>query len=136
MEEKDYLDLIEIVKGYMREYDLSDLVEDSNFLEPFLLAEGVFKLPPPHKHLILLLEAFQFHLKWTDRETIEDNLKYLQENVEKGPENVFIEYPDRADGRRLFLRERQSLGPLRKELQELIVALRGEDSEPLPETER
>jgi hypothetical protein len=136
MEEKDYLDLIEIVKGYMRQYDLSDLAEDSNFVEPTLLDEGVYKLPPPQKHLILLLEAFQLHLKWTDRETVQGNLKYFQENVESGPENAFIEFPDRADGRRLFLRELPSLGPLREELQDLIIALRGEDYEPPPGMER
>lgn len=136
MEEKDYEDLIEIVKGYMREYDLSDLADDSNFLDPYLLTEGVSKLPPPQKHLILLLEAFQLHLKWTDRQTVEENLKYLQENVENGPANAFIEFPDRADGRQLFLREMPSLGSLRFELQRLIVALRGEDYEPSPGMER
>ena len=136
MEEKDYEDLIEIVKGYMREYDLSDLADDSNFLDPYLLTEGVSKLPPQQKHLILLLEAFQLHLKWTDRQTVEDNLKYLQENVENGPENAFIEFPDRADSRQLFLREMPSLGSLRLELQRLIVALRGADYEPSPGMER
>ncbi|ALV29099.1 hypothetical protein [Pannonibacter phragmitetus] len=136
MDDEDYEDLIEIVKDRMRENGLSDLAEDSNFLDPDALAEGRAELPPPQTHLILLLEAFQLHLKWTDRDTVEDNLRFLHESVENGPENAFIEFPDRADGRPLFLREIPSLGPLRSELQRLIVALQGEDYEPSPGMER
>lgn len=132
MEEKDYEDLIEIVKGYMREYGLSDLADDSNFLDPYLLIEGESKLPPPQKHLILLLEAFQLHLKWTDVDTVKRSLERLSETVEEAPENAFMELPDRGGSRRVYLTELPALGPLRKELDDLIIALRGEDFEPSP----
>lgn len=132
MEEKDYEDLIEIVKGYMREYDLSDLAEDRNFLDPSLLAKGVSKLPPPHEHLILLLQAFQLHLKWTDVGTVKRNLERLSKTVNEAPENATMELPARGDSRRVYLTELPALGPLREELDDLIIALRGKDFEPSP----
>ncbi len=132
MEDKDYEDLIKIVKGYMREYDLSDLSEDRNFLDPYLLAEGVSKLPPPHEHLIMLLKALQLHLKWTDVDTVKRNLERLSETVEEAPENAFMELPDRGDSRRVYLTELPVLGPLREEVDDLIIALGGEDFEPSP----
>lgn len=132
MEDEDYEDLIEIVKSYMRAYNLSDLADDSNFLDPYLLAEGVSKLPPPQEHLILLLQAFELHLKWTDVDTVKRSLERLSETVKQAPENAFMELPDRGDSRRVYLTELPALGPLRKELDDLIIALRGEDFEPSP----
>lgn len=117
----------------MREYDLSDLADDSNFLDPYQLADGVSKLLPPQKHLILLLDAFRLHLKWTDRQTVEDNLKFLRENVENGPENAFITFPDRGESSPFYLTKLPALDLLREELDDLIDRLRGEDYEPSPE---
>lgn len=132
MEDNDYLYLIEIVRTKMRTYDLSDLADDNNFLDPYLLNEGISKLPPPKEHLILLLEAFRFHLKWTDPQTVENNLKYFRDNVENGPVKASIQFQDREERPPFYLTELPPLAPLRRDLDELINSLRGEDYEPSP----
>jgi hypothetical protein len=132
MEEDDYRELVEIVKQRLTDYGLSDIADDHNFRVPDPDLAGVYRLPEARKHLILLLEAFEFHLKWTDKNTVAGSLHKLQRQVDKGPRNAVIEFPDVDGTRRIFLTELQDLSGLREELQELIAALKGEGFEPSP----
>ncbi|WP_420963382.1 hypothetical protein [Brucella sp. IR073] len=135
MEEEDYRELIALVKGQMLELGLSDLVEDRNFWTPDPDFKGEFRMPPAREHLIGLLEAFDFHLKWTSSEAVNVSLRVLQRHVENGPEDAVIQFPEVNRGRPLYLTELPSGGELRDELSRLISALRDPGFDPTPSME-
>lgn len=99
MNDEDFMHLIDIVKSQLSQAGLNDLAEDDRYL---IRSEGdgfEARLPPPQKHLIELLLAFERHLIVNTVQTARNALRSInQTSFSEGGsiEDVQIQPFDRA----------------------------------------
>jgi hypothetical protein len=126
MSDEEFLHLIELVEGLLREHGKADIAAESNFVETPESEEGTARLMEPREHLIALLEAIDIHLMLNDSSVAKRSLALISEACDgEGPPGAIVIMPSRRD---ISLQENLLHLPdfqhVREELKKLIYRLR------------
>lgn len=96
MDRRDFLNIVKHIKEKLVENGLADIADDANYTKSE--EEGEYRLPSPQIHAVLLLEAFNRHLKANSRETLETALEKIRKYSNgEFPESVRVERLSRDD---------------------------------------
>ena len=116
---------------------LNLLADDSVYLVQPLESEGIARLPKPKEHLLLLLENFQQHLRFVDKNSVISGLNRLRMRVDQGPGGAEISFPQSHDveDRRFDLHRLPDTSGLRRQVRLLISSLKNAEQEKGSESE-
>lgn len=125
MEDEEFIRLIQLVEGQLRERGLAHVAAEENFIELPELDEPA-RLMEPKERLIALLEAFDIHLMLNDSSVARRSLSLISEACDgPGPETAIVVKPlDRGATPTENLLDLPNLDNLREELKKLLYRIR------------